>query len=798
MQRIYIDVTNVLQTDYVTGIQRVVRSVIREMMERIPDRLELLVLTPQLNSFRLLDKKLFMEYIQGECAEKQRVYSGKVIFPSEIRAGDIFFDLDSVWNLPYKRSALLPELKGAGVRLAVYIYDVIPITNPQFCHVDTLFNFLDYLGAYLQYADVLIASAQSTLDEINKLIEKLGLNPIPGYVSWLGSDFRETPEEDLTNIPQEVREAASDKYVLCIGTIEPRKNHKLLLDAFDRALFAKGIRLIFAGKLGWNVEELEKRIRDHKYLGKQFFHFTGLGDDSVDYLYRHAYMVAFPTYNEGFGLPIVEALERGVPVLTSRKPVLQEIGKDYCDYFDPDDPQEFVDRMEYYLGHPEAYEKVREHIREFQPFTWKETAERIVEALNTITNRQYTPKQELRQMVILSARPEALRDTLPFVDAFMPFIEEVVICCPDSMTGAMEQCYHGRMKLTTLTDGQLLNGRPLPKDHEQRNFLLRCLAMRSDALDDVFVMSDDDYRPLGAIAKSQFVTERNYRAYYFYRIDRWKGTTGSMTSYDHGMFRTRDFLKAHHYPCKQYSSHMPQVIDRQLYCEMLDKHPGMEEQGLCEWSTYFNYVQYSYPDLLSAEPYVTLGWPGSGTDWSMEVQPQNMLFENYYESLYEPGGIFEGFSGTYYEGIEVENQQKVAKARAEQRRYQIWQEQFEHYRKKYAVEHGELPPFVIRCEKGQVYLTLPRTVDIPLDGFVRVPFAVYNPESADLRVNYRYVDEMEHAIMEGTAITVDKTDQNFELPIFGMRGSRSGKYKLIIEVRCADQQYEGGLTAFCV
>ena len=798
MQKIYIDVTNVLQVNFVTGIQRVVRSVILEMMERIPERLELLALTPQMNSFSVLDKKLFVEYIRGECEEKPKVYGKKIIRPSEIKAGNIFFDLDSVWNSSYKRSTLLPELKNAGVKLAVYIYDIIPITEPQFCHVTTAFNFMDYLGAYLQYADILIASAQSTLDEIYKLMDRLGLKHIPGYVSWLGSDFDKTAKMNSKDVPRDVKKAASGKYVLCIGTIEPRKNHKLLLDAFEQELFSKGIRLIFAGKIGWNVEALEKRIKENKYLGKQFFHFAGLNDAAIDYLYRHAYMVAFPTYNEGFGLPIIEALERGVPVLASRKPVLEEVGRDYCGYFDPDSPQEFIELLNHYLDNPDEYAGMIEHIKEFKPFTWSETADRIIEALESLQIKEYTPKQDLKQMVILTARPDAIGESLRFIDHFMAFIDEVVICCPDSETEAMKRSYHGRMKIVILTDNQLLNGRPLPKDHEQRNFLLRCLAMRSDVLDEVFIMSDDDYRPLKRIEKWQFVTAQQYRAYYFAYLDRWHGTAGNMTSYDYGMFKTRDFLRKQHYPCKQYSAHMPQIIDKRLYREMLDAHPGIEDMGLCEWSSYFNYVQYHYPNLISSEPYVTMGWPGSGTDWRIDVPPQDMLFENYYESLYEQGGLFEGFSQTYYEGIEAENQRKVAKARTELNQYIMWQEQFEQYRRKYIVEYGEVPSFGIRCENGHVYIDVPQVIEIPVGGFIRVPFYLVNPEKVELNVNYRICDAEGKTVIGGTAFVVEKGIEYFELPVFGItKNNRPGRYMLTVFATGNEINCEKTLVAIC-
>lgn len=383
MRKIYIDVTSLLEVNFITGIQRVVRNVILEMVKVIPEQLVLLSYSGKDNVFKILDQKGFLAFLLY--GGDKDIFTRQTVTPLTMGKGNIFFDIDSVWNSTYKRSTLLPVLKKQEVKIAVYIYDVIPITDPQFCHEYTIYNFMDYIGAYLQYADILIASAQSTLDEIDKLSLKLGLQPITGFVSWLGSDFNNKETQQEYDIPENVKEVAKNKYVLSVGTIEPRKNHAFLLDAFEQSLFSKGINLVFAGKVGWNVEQFEERMKNSPYYNKQFFHFTGLNDASIDYLYRHAFVLGFPTFNEGFGLPMIEALERGVPVMATRRPVLQEVGRDFCEYFDPHDPQEFIDKVIYYFDHPEEYDNWKTKISTFVPFTWKETSDRIIDALDSLS-----------------------------------------------------------------------------------------------------------------------------------------------------------------------------------------------------------------------------------------------------------------------------------------------------------------------------------------------------------------------------------------------------------------------------
>lgn len=384
MRKIYIDVTSLTEVNFVTGIQRVVRNVLIELEKEIPEQLVLLAYSIKRDGFVEVNKDSFFRFYQGRVKDKPNMLTKKKINIEEIESGNIFFELDSVWNSPYKRSILLPKLKKGGVKIAVYIYDIIPVTNPEFCYDETIFQFMNYLGAALQYADILIASAQSTLDEVYKLMDELELQHIPGYYSWLGSDFCGGKEIDVDVIPEKVKAAVSSKYVLCVGTVEPRKNHKFLLDVFEKKLFDKGINLIIAGKMGWNVEDIEKRIKENDYFEKNLFHFNGLSDMAIEFLYKNAFMLAFPTYNEGFGLPIVEALERGTPVIASDIPVLREVGKDYCEYFELNNVNEFCNKVSLYLEDGEKYQALKEKVMTYKSFSWQETAARIIQALSNI------------------------------------------------------------------------------------------------------------------------------------------------------------------------------------------------------------------------------------------------------------------------------------------------------------------------------------------------------------------------------------------------------------------------------
>lgn len=794
--KVYIDVTNLMEVNFLTGIQRVVREVVVRLLKYDDFQLVLLKYNPTECCFEILNNTSFFQYFKEGFGQKSDLKTGKSLSVDTMETGMIFLDIDSVWNSPYKRSVLLPQLKGRGIKIVTYIYDIIPITYPQFFHTNTLYYFMDYFGANLQYSDAFIVSTQSVLDEIYQISERMGLKRIPGFVSWLGSDFHIKQEEDTIRHDAEEFIQKKQKYVLIVGTVEPRKNHKILLDAFDKELFDKDICLVIVGKIGWNVENLEKRIRSHPQIGRKLYFFEGLNDASVNLLYKNALFVAFPTYDEGFGLPMIEAFQRGVPVIASDCPVLREVGGERAVYFKTESVDSFLKVLNRYLDDFSQYEALKEKVRTFVPFTWDQATKRIVDVLKKFQGVSVPAKSNVEQMVILSARCSDICRTLPFIEHFMPFIKRLVLCCPDAMKDEFERDYSGRLQVSVITDSMLLEGKELPHDHQTRNFYLRSLAMRREELDPVFIMSDDDYRPLEEIDKTVFAEEGRYKAYYCHSLRTWKGTAGNETSYDLGMFKTLEFLEEHQYPVLQYSSHMPQIIDKEKYLEFLGTHKEVELTGIDEWSSYFNWLSYAYPEMVSVRPYVTMCWPGSPTDWKQDVIPEMYLFENFYEELYEESGIFKGFSCDYYEGIERENETKRKFFEKRQNQFIRYEKLFELYKNTYRNQYRELPSFVILANE-KIEFHFPHYIVLPMNGFIRLPVTIWSgdEEGVQLQISYSLEQRGEVQLSLGKDISVVmKGVKEIEIPIFSVPEG-SGKMWLSITVIYKGKEYCKGMRA---
>lgn len=380
--RVFIDVSVLTLATFVTGIQRVTREITVRLIESGELDIVLLHYNAADDTFYRIDNQAFVEYYVHHNGIKEKMITKKRVLIKEIGKGTVFFDLDAAWMCRVKRSYLLPIIKEQGARVVAHIYDIISITHPQYCLHRGVYNFMDYLGAHLHYADDIIVNAQATVDELGKLTRRLRCPLPPCMVVPLGADFHEKKEVNAAGIDRSVVSAAKDKpFILMVGTIEPRKNHKLLLDAYDKGLKELGYNIILAGYMGWDMEDFADRLHNHPDYGKGVYHFEGLDDDAISYLYQQAKFLAFCSYTEGFGLPIIEAIQRGTPVIASDIPVSREVAGDYCVWFEQDNVEEFCELIRQLSKCNQKYIETKEKLMDFNVTQWETCSDVLLRQL---------------------------------------------------------------------------------------------------------------------------------------------------------------------------------------------------------------------------------------------------------------------------------------------------------------------------------------------------------------------------------------------------------------------------------
>ncbi|MEZ0306583.1 MAG: glycosyltransferase family 4 protein [Ramlibacter sp.] len=243
--------------------------------------------------------------------------------PMVFRAGDRLVLADQSWNYPAWRAALAARTQGASVVLVVY--DLIPLRRPEFCPPLFTRAFRHWLLHMLACSDAVVCISAATRDDLAGWCaqEKIALPPATHF--RLGSDLP-VAAAGAVRAGLAGFTAATAPFFAIVGTIEPRKNHVLLLAAFEQ-IWREGspARLLVAGRPHAECSALVERLKGHPEQGRRLLTLFDASDAELARAYEACRALVFPSLAEGFGLPLVEARTRGCPVIASDLPALREL-----------------------------------------------------------------------------------------------------------------------------------------------------------------------------------------------------------------------------------------------------------------------------------------------------------------------------------------------------------------------------------------------------------------------------------------------------------------------------------------
>ncbi|MEO0389941.1 MAG: glycosyltransferase family 1 protein [Pseudomonadota bacterium] len=256
-------------------------------------------------------------------------------------------------NLTQRMLSAAQRMRG---KIAVFVHDIIPVEFPQYQRDGTAQSFAAKLKIVRAYADLLICNSHDTARRLLDIMADWG--PVPEViVSHLGTE-RAAPRRD--DLPPHL--PPNGPYFVCLGTIEPRKNHALLLDIWED-LDPPVPTLVIAGRRGWNNADVFARL-DALSSGGAVIEAPGLSDGAVAALLQGARALLFPSRAEGYGLPAMEAAALGVPVIASDLPALREVLENIAVYASPTDRYSWKKAILDHAAHGKEAPK-------FAPPTWQ-------------------------------------------------------------------------------------------------------------------------------------------------------------------------------------------------------------------------------------------------------------------------------------------------------------------------------------------------------------------------------------------------------------------------------------------
>ena len=323
---IYIDVSEIVRGDIRTGIQRVVRNMLRAFAENNVGynglRIEPVYTTKNANQYfcagAFLTRFLGLPYTLDDK-------------PIEPKTGDIFLGLDLQPTLTPRRKKLLMEMDSRGIRIQFVVYDILPLTHREYFSPGVYNHFFNWFET-ISLFEKLLCISENTKKEVERFLkvffpERMKRIKLRSFL--LGNEITET--DASKGQPKEaeiIRKLMKENNLfVMVGTIEPRKGHKELLRVFN-VLWNEGetAAILFIGKIGWEVDDLIKEIQKNEMFGSRLFWLDNCSDEFLLEIYKEASGLLVSSIAEGYSLPIVESQNFGMPVFARDIPVFREIG----------------------------------------------------------------------------------------------------------------------------------------------------------------------------------------------------------------------------------------------------------------------------------------------------------------------------------------------------------------------------------------------------------------------------------------------------------------------------------------
>lgn len=298
----------------------------------------------------------------------------------------------SFWYTPSKGSLLLnlshsglhqlryeEQVKRYGLQLVVFIHDLIPITHPEYARPDGYTLHTRRIETILRCAKGIIVNSHDTLLQLKRYARIHAVVMPPSVIAHLASP------------PLVCSEGQSNEkmpYFVMLGTIEPRKNHWLMLHIWRKMVEEMGDltpRLVIIGQRGWECENIVDLLERCVAIRPYVMEIPRCSDEELVNYLRFSRALLFPSFVEGYGLPLAEALSLKTPVITSDLAVFREIAHDIPQYLEPLDGKGWEAMIREYMK-PDSLQRAAQLMRmkTFKPTTWDDHFRCVNDFLDTL------------------------------------------------------------------------------------------------------------------------------------------------------------------------------------------------------------------------------------------------------------------------------------------------------------------------------------------------------------------------------------------------------------------------------
>jgi glycosyltransferase involved in cell wall biosynthesis len=295
------------------------------------------------------------------------------LIAAEFTAGDALFVPGSFWLGRYM-PRLAARARAARSPITAFVHDMLLLSHPEWMPGRHSDQFRRGCATFLPLCDAIACNSQHTRDELRRLVH------LPDGLPVQTCRLADQPfAEPATDVPAAISQTQGKPYVLFVSTLIPRKNHAALVEAWHQLCERLGPAtpyLVFVGAGAPDrrlADMMARRTDDGRII-----RLDSVDDRGLEALYRDAWMTAYPSFGEGYGLPVAEALSRGKVCLAAPSGGVREISTDLIDIIDPDDASSIAAKVEWYLADPTRLVAREAEIRHrYRGTGWPETARAV-------------------------------------------------------------------------------------------------------------------------------------------------------------------------------------------------------------------------------------------------------------------------------------------------------------------------------------------------------------------------------------------------------------------------------------
>ncbi|RWZ78348.1 MAG: glycosyltransferase family 1 protein [Candidatus Microsaccharimonas sossegonensis] len=324
-----------------------------------------------LKAKRVLGRSKHVRYLNRKLETMLSAKSAKdasIVVPAP---GDALFIIEGIWSDENYIQKII-TFNGGGVRIVQICYDILPLVTPQFSGHST--DWLDnYVKKIYPICTLVLSISKHTMQDVAAWLRMQKLEVPKLEMFRLGENF-----ELLEPLKPNEDDIRRNSFILSVGTIEVRKNHTLLYYTYKQAAL-KQIELpkiVLVGRKGWKTENIYDLMTTDPDVKDKIIFLHNASDEELVWLYKNCLFTVYPSFYEGWGLPIAESMYHGVPCLASNTSSMPEIAGNLISYFDPTSPDKLLEQI-LTLLEPSNLKEARLKVKEYKITTWDESYQQV-------------------------------------------------------------------------------------------------------------------------------------------------------------------------------------------------------------------------------------------------------------------------------------------------------------------------------------------------------------------------------------------------------------------------------------